>query len=724
MASLRPNRRAAVRFLVALSILALGASAGLLARGGPRQPPPQPTFRTQVNVIQVDAVVLDQQGRFVSDLRQDEVEVLEDGKPQRLASLQVVNVPVERVEAPLFLGTAAVKPDVQTNARPFDGRLYLVVLDDLHTSSMRTNTARRIAKEFIEKNVAANDLAAVVTTSGNRLAAQELTGDRGLLLHAVGQFVGRKVMSPGMTALSRAGTPEAASPEAAGPERIFNARSALQTLTDLTRFAGRIRDRRKAIVYVSEGFDYDFGSPAASMPANEGSEELQPRGPVREEGASREVRDRLREFLGTANRGNVTLYAFDPRVYTHGGDEFVDVASVVPDDNTNVHEQENVRTFKMQDDLLASRDNLRAIANGTGGFAVTGSPQALQAGFDRVRTETSNYYVLGYYPANEARDGKFRKIDVRVTRPGVRVEARKGYTAPKGNAAASPAVDAKEGTSPALRDALGSALPVSGFTLRASAAPFKGAGSNASVLVVVQTRGSDLRFVPKGDKLEDSIELSVVAIDRTGKTRGGERTTIDMPLTPKTQAVVAQTGLVFQMRVDLPPGQYQVRVAGRDAGSQKVGSVHYDLEVPDFANTPLSMSGLVLTAEEAGQVPNPRPDPELQKLLPGSPITSREFTSSDTLTVLAEVYDNKARQPHTLRIAAMVLADDGRTMLAQNEERSTSELQGGRGGFGYTTSIPLRGLAAGLYLVRVEARSTLDPDTVARREMQIRVRSN
>lgn len=718
MASCISNRRLSSTLLVLGACCALGGGWRLAAAPGQaQQQPPVATFRTQVNVVQVDAVVEDQQGRFVADLRAEDFEVLEDGKPQPLASVQVVNIPVERVEAPLFAANQPIRPDVQSNARPFDGRLYLIVLDDLHTNSARSNVARRIATEFIEKNVAPNDLAAVVSTSGNRKTSQELTRDRGLLLRAVGQFVGRKAMSPGIAGLGQTGTPEALSPEASAPERIYNARAALQTLADLTRFLGRIRDRRKAVVYISEGVDYGFGTVGESKTTN-GTGGL---GFVHQETTSREVRDRLREFIELANRGNVTLYAFDPRVYSHGGDEFVDIASGQPDD-MGVEESKNVRTTKLMDDLMASQDNLRTMASETGGFAVTGSPKALQNAFERVRTATSNYYILGYYPSNDARDGKFRRIQVRVKRPGLRVEARRGYVAPKGTTPAAAAVDAKEGTSPALREALGSPLPVSGFTMSAAAAPFKGTGANASVLVLVQTPGNALKFVPKGDRLEDSVELSVVAVDQVGKSRGGERMTIDMPLSQKMHAFVTQAGLVFQLRVALPPGMYQLRVAGRDAGSERVGSVLYDLEVPDFTAAPLSMSGLVLTADEAGQVPNPRPDEELKALLPGSPIALREFSASDQLTLLAEVYDTRVKQPHSVRITTSVLADDGRAMVKQEDERASSEVSGPRGGFGHVTRIPLEGLAPGLYVVRVEARSTLDPDTVVRRELQIRVK--
>ena len=236
---------------VAATVVLLALAGGSPdARGtGTAQQQPAATFRSQVNVVEVDAVVLDSQGRFVADLRQDEFEILEDGKPQRLASMQLVNIPVERVETPLF-AARPIPPDVQTNARPFDGRLYIIVLDDLHTAPNRTPLVQRIATQFVEQNVAPNDLAAVVPTSGNRKNSQELTGDRRLLLAAIKRFVGQKVPSPGLAGLAQTSTPETLGADAAAAQRVFNARSTLETLADLATFAGTIRNRRKAMVLI------------------------------------------------------------------------------------------------------------------------------------------------------------------------------------------------------------------------------------------------------------------------------------------------------------------------------------------------------------------------------------------------------------------------------------------------------------------------------------------
>ncbi len=120
MTTKSPRRRLAAA-LSAVALLALaGGSPDAGGAGAASQQQPAATFRSQVNVVEVDAVVLDAQGRFVVDLRQDEFEILEDGKPQQLVSMQLVNIPVERVETPLF-AARAIPPDVQTNARPSTG---------------------------------------------------------------------------------------------------------------------------------------------------------------------------------------------------------------------------------------------------------------------------------------------------------------------------------------------------------------------------------------------------------------------------------------------------------------------------------------------------------------------------------------------------------------------------------------------------------------------------
>src|SRR5690349_18416425 len=140
--------------------LLTAASVGLLHGQGQTQPQqpqqPQITFRAEINYVEVDARVLDRDGKFVPGLKPEDFQVFEDGKPQKIAAFSMVNIPLERVERPLF-ASKPVERDVRTNLEGADGRIYVIVLDDLHTAPLRSQRTKAAAKMFIERYVGAND---------------------------------------------------------------------------------------------------------------------------------------------------------------------------------------------------------------------------------------------------------------------------------------------------------------------------------------------------------------------------------------------------------------------------------------------------------------------------------------------------------------------------------------------------------------------------------------
>jgi len=131
-----------------------------------------------------------------------------------------------------------------------------------------------------------------------------------------------------------------------------------------------------------------------------------------------------------------------------------------------------------------AQDSLRTLSEETGGFAVV-NRNDFSTAYDRIVRDNSSYYVLAYYPP-DARPGRLHKIDVRVTRPGLTVRARKAYVTPKKVEAVT--TNSKSPMTPELREALDSPLPVSGLTMHVFAAPFKGAAPNASVLFGAELR--------------------------------------------------------------------------------------------------------------------------------------------------------------------------------------------------------------------------------------------
>jgi VWFA-related protein len=668
-----------------------------------RQFPPV-TFKVEINYVEVDAVVVDLQGQFVRSLGRDDFQVLEDGKPQTVTTFALVDIPVERAEAPVFV-PRAIEPDIQTNARGLDGRLYLIVLDDRHTHFFRTQRVRRAARQFIERNLGANDLAAVVTTYGRAETVQDFTASKPRLLAAVDHFMGNKLRSATANKLDEyyltrglpTFDPNAPLKDTDEQQRAYHARLTLETLKRAADFMAGVRGRRKALIFISEGIDYDISDPVSNS-------------------YTTDILDVTREAVAAASRANVSFYTIDPRGLTTLGEESIDMPPP-PIDNP----QSRLGTQSLMDELRLSQSSLQVLADETGGFAALNSNDFTTA-FDRIREDNSTYYVLGYYPTNDRRDGRFRKIEVRVNQPGVTVRARRGYVAPRGKAPAASTVDAKEGTSPAVREALESPVPVSGLRMSVFAAPFKGTVPNASVLVVIQADGRDLRLSEKDGRFVDKVEFTIVAIDAQGKTKNGSRRELQLSLKPETRAMVAEAGIRFTDRLDLPPGRYRLRVVAGDTSPGVVGSINYDLDIPSFSAGPISMSGLVLTSSLSGRTPSVNVDEEIARILPGPPTTRREFSAGEELALLAEVYDNQGATPHKVDITTTVQSDDGRVLFNNAEERSSTEFEGTRGGFGYLAKVPLKGMAPGLYVLTVQARSRLGQGATAVREIQFRIR--
>jgi VWFA-related protein len=558
------------------------------------------------------------------------------------------------------------------------------------------------AKQFIERRLGANDLMAVVHTAGATDANQEFTSNRRLLLAAVDKTSGRKLDSAtaGKTQEyyntrdfrqqgDRLNDPN-------DHERGFNARSTLDTLRNVAEWFASVRGRRKAILLVSEGIDYDIYDMIAQNGSTHQSASM--------------VLDATRDAIAAATRSNVAIYGIDPRGLTDLGDESIEIGSF-PDDTSL-----GIGPGSLQNELRLSQDSLRTLSEETGGFAVVNKNDFATA-FQRIVEDNSSYYVLAYYPP-DARPGRLHKIDVRVTRPGLTVRARKGYITPKKvDAVTTSKSTTKTPSTPELRDALESPLPVSGLTMHVFAAPFKGAAPNASVLFGVELRGRDIQL-----DQNTKLLLSYVAIDQNGKLRGGNTDALTMTaLKPETKSRIEQTGLRMLNRLDLPPGRYQLRVAAHDSSGGNVGSIQYDLSVPDFQKAPFSISGLVLTSGMGSSLPTVRPDEQLKQVLPGPPISLRSFPQNDEVIVFAEVYDNEGSKPHKVDITATVTTDEGRVLFKTDETRDSTDLGGARGGYGYTTKIPMKDLAPGRYVLKVEAKSRLANAPAVVREVQIAV---
>ena len=330
-------------------------------------------------------------------------------------------------------------------------------------------------------------------------------------------------------------------------------------------------------------------------------------------------------------------------------------------------------------DMYLSQDSLRTLAEETGGYAAVNASN-VGAALDRIVRANSTYYVLGYYPAKTPRDGRFHKIELRVKRPGLRVSARKGYVSPRPMTPEESLKQERERerargrsgntqTSDELREVLRQPLQRNGLTLAVQAAPFKGASRQASVALVVELDASRLHFTEQNNVFADGVELSLFALDERGRSHGGNFYQFNLALRPDTYSRVRGSIVRMIPRMALPPGRYQLRVGVRESGAGEMGTVFYDLDVPDYGASGLAMSGLLLTDAAARGQFTAQPDNELPAdALPGPATSRRTFSQSDSLNVFAEIYDNiPARDRREIEVTTSLVGEEGPAAVMARE---------------------------------------------------------
>ena len=729
-----------VRVVIRAAFLAAIIAGASFAVTAQQQPAPSATFQVEVNFVDIDAVVTDERGHFVGDLTKDDFVLLDEGTPQEISAFSLVDIPMPSAGTRLP-GSAPLLSDVKSNAEPISGRLYVIVLDDLNVAPLRTKVVVNAARELIERHFGPNDMAAITYTSGRTDGAQEFTSERAALLAAIDKFQGRKLRS---TVIEKAdqyfqqhlkeleiNQPNPDDPDApTGPpqsgtvrgpkgysdittdaddfERGHRAQQVLGALKKLAEVMGGIRGRRKAVVMFSEGIDYPiydiFGSQAATS-----------------------VMMATRDAIAAAARANVSFFSVDPRGLVGMTSETIEL-------NTPADAHLGFDAKGLLADMYLSQDSLRTLAEETGGYAAVNSNNVSTA-LDRIVRLNSRYYVLGYYPKDPRRDGRFHKIEVRTKRPGLRVSARKGYVSPRNISAEEQLRQERERergrgragsaqTSNELREILNQPLQRNGLTMTVHAAPFRGAAREASVALAIEVDADRLHFAEQPNKtFADGVELSLFALDERGRQHGGGFYQFNLALRPDTYQRVRGSIVRLNPRMALPPGRYQLRIGVRESGAGEMGSVFADLHVPDYSARGLAMSGLLLTDGAARQQFSPQPDEQLPAgTLPGPATSRRTFRQSDVVSAFAEVYDNaSSREARRIEVTVTLVGEDGVAAFSSREtlDGSSAEVRSSR--IPIAKQIALKDIRPGRYTLRVESRLLGGGANPAARETAITV---
>jgi len=675
-----------------------------------------PVFRGGVDLVHLDVTVLDKARRPVRGLAPEDFTVLDDGTPETIAAFSPVDVKAAAPAPVAWLRDVA--PDVRSNDMS-DTRLFVVVLDDalIPGDADTTKRAKQIVHDFVDK-LGPTDLASIVLTGDNR-SAQNFTNDHAQLLAVLDKF------SPGLAhydfGYSAGGAASAGvSGGVSGDEQFFE--MAIDTLSNVADYLVQVPDHRKALVWISPGIPIDPSVQAPTMATGDTSM------------SGREAMSRLVEeipdILERAQRSNVAVYPIDPT--GPGGMERYIASRIM-----GRMDGASAMAFAHRQATL-QLDNVEQIAANTGGVAAVNTNDYSNA-ISQIYDETSSYYLLGLQPVNMRSDGKLHRVEVKVDRPDVEVRTRSGYYAPQpikvSEAAKSAAV------SP-LATAMASILPNPDMPMQVTVAPFLYATPPAIPLdpkvaagaaAAAKTKGKAPKAPPKpasnahpptstvavtlgvrqkaredsatGPVVED-VDLETSAFTPEGMARGTSRQIAHIAL---RSGATGEFGYEVVTHIDLMPGRYELRLATYSDSLEKTGSVFTDVVVPDFANAPLSMSGVIVNRDPA--IPW-GPKGAVPAALPFAPTTDRDFIVSDKVTAFMRVYEGGKAKFLQVPLDVKIVDTADKAVVQQTDAIDASKFDATTRGADYSYVLPLDTLPAGEYLLTFTA--TLGGDRITR----------
>jgi VWFA-related protein len=427
------------------AVLAGVAMVGASGSGQAPAQPQQPTFRTEANYVRVD-VYPTVNGVPVDDLRQDELQILEDGVPQKIEQFERVvirgNLPQEaRREPETVADSRAMLADPRA-------RVFVLFLDTLHVEQSASRTIRKPLVEMLQRLIGPDDLVAVMTpymSAADLTFARRTTILEGLLERswwgARDATISEDPVEEQYRLCYRADGRSTRTTSEIAQEMIDRRREkmTLEALENLVFFLRNVREERKAIVTITDGWILFRPNPALTRSVDDRPPPLPPIA-VDPRNGRLTTRDTTQTFAGSqsqceqdrialsqlddgaqferlldqANRANASFYPVDPR-------GLVAFDSPIGPDPPPGLQADSAR-------LRQRSTSLRTLAIDTDGTAVVNTND-ISRGLKRVVDDLSSYYLLGYYSTNTKLDGKFRSIAVRTKRPGVQIRARRGYLA-------------------------------------------------------------------------------------------------------------------------------------------------------------------------------------------------------------------------------------------------------------------------------------------------------
>jgi VWFA-related protein len=664
----------------------------------PRQKPAAPptivprgkgTIRSTVDLVEIDVQVTDRDGKPIKGLKQEQFTVTENGKPQKVSTFEYNDI--EKIETastveetPITIPLGTVASTEQVKALAHDHRMIVLFFDLTSLQPEDLLRSTRAARKYLQEQMTAADLVGIVAFGNTLKVIANFTNDRALLRQAVDALV------PGQEA-ALAELADAAT--AANGETAVTEDTGAAFTADDTEFNVFNTDRKLAAMEaVCEILD---GIPGKKSVIQFTSGITQ---------TGEENRSQLIAATNSANRSNVSIYTVDTRgllTATPGGDASVGASGgAAMFTGATVISQSQSR----QD----SRDTLATLASDTGGrsfFDIGDFGKVFQS----VQNDNSGYYLAGYYSTDSARDGRWRRIGVKISQlpSGAHVRSREGYYASKNFG-----LFTTEDRERQLEEAFRSEIPEVELPVAVETAQFRLDRDQVFVPIAAKLAPSALQWAQKRGSSETAFDFAAEVRDaKTSRVVGALRDTITVKFDADRFQDVQRRALVYQGGIILSPGEYKLKFLARENQSGRIGTFEERLILAPPQANQLQLSSVLLssqveevkkTSEVKMQALAKDANMKSSPLEVGGerivPSVTRMFTDQQTLYVFFQAYLPQKADAASLR-AGLVFFRNGQrrsdTPMVEpaeyNEKTRTAS---------FRISLPLGGLTVGRYTVQ------------------------
>jgi len=605
-------RRILAGFMVGVLGLMSPMTAAAQATGQVEQLDQRDVITVNANIVLTNVVVRDKKtGALVTGLKASDFTIVEDKKQQQITTFDYQNVDDAAVlnEKSTTSGKASIADLVENNfaANPKELRDHRLIVIFFDLSSMQDEDIDRAvdaATNYVNKQMQPADLVAMVSMSTGLTMDQDFTSDKAALLRVLAKYNGTDEtgFANGATGSTDGSSDDTTAFAADDTEyNSLNTDRELLAIRAISKSLERV-DQRKSMLYFSGGLTRNGIENQAS----------------------------LRAATNEAAKANLAIYAVDTRglqALPPGGD-----ASKGSLRGNSAYSGKAMTTELNAN--FSSQETLGTLSSDTGGKAFFDSNDFGPA-FQQVQHDTEAYYILGFHSTNQARDGSYRHLTVKVNRNDVKIEYRPGYYAPSDFQHQK-----TEDRELALTEQMRSDSPATDVAVYLQALYFRSSENLFYIPVSLVVPGSQIPFQTKGNSDKANIDVMGQVKNAQGITVGTVRDTVKLALDQNQQ--VQRKNIQYSTAFTLAPGKYHLKFVVRENQTGNMGSFETDIQVPDMKKVPLKLSSVVLASQRvantAKQNPN-APNLLVRDGLEWIPNVAHVFRQDQHLYFLYEVYD-------------------------------------------------------------------------------------